>query len=94
MTEISIFFTVLTYKTGSIWDAALVHAFWDMFAARSNVVAVSSEIQSGAFFTYVLEHPEYHPLLSMNGNEYKWVISLVFLVCAGGLLASDIRRKR
>ncbi|MBE5972262.1 MAG: CPBP family intramembrane metalloprotease [Lachnoclostridium sp.] len=94
MTAISIFFTVLTYRTGTVWDAALVHAFWDMFAARSNVVAVSSEMESGAFFTYVLDCPELHPLQNVRGNESLWMVSAVFLVCSGLLAVSNLRKKR
>lgn len=81
MAVFSVFLTVLTYRTGTIWDAVLVHAFWDMFAARNNFVAVSSEMQNDAFFTYVLEYPESHPLMNRNGNEFMWMVSVLFLIC-------------
>ena len=93
MTAFSIFLTALTYRTGTVWDAVFIHAFWDMFAARNCVVAVSSEVEIGAFFTYVLEKPEMHPLLHMKTNEYMWLISAMFLVCTVGVILTNRVKK-
>lgn len=89
MVAFSLFLTALTYRTGTVWDAVVVHAFWDMFAARNHVVAVSSEVESGAFFTYVLEKPELHPLLHVKANEFMWLISVMFIVCTVGLILTN-----
>ncbi len=46
--------TILTLQTGSVWNAVLVHSFWNLFVSGTSIVSVSSAPDSSALFTYVI----------------------------------------
>ena len=77
---ISVLCTVIAYRSNSVWDSVLVHAFWDIFAARGAVVAVSSEVVSNAFITYVLADEANHPLMNVTGNQNLLVIAVMLFM--------------
>lgn len=51
---IGCFLTILTLQTGSVWNAVLVHSFWNLFVSGTSIVSVSSAPDSSALFTYVI----------------------------------------
>lgn len=86
--SISILLTLLTWSRNSIWDGALVHAFWNMFAVGGNAIAVDSEVDSSALITYVLDGGPSHPLQGLTAEQMLllaiaivWIwISITFLI--------------
>ena len=53
--SLSFFLTSLTLKSRSIWDAALFHASWNLFAAGNSIISTEITPNPNAIFTYVLE---------------------------------------
>lgn len=87
--SLSVLLTIVTYQSGQIWDAALIHAFWDIFVARNDVYSVDFAAGSNAFFTYVLDDGLEHPLLKLNeihiillASAILWAVIALLLISA------------
>ena len=50
MISFSILLTIVTYQSGQIWDAALIHAIWDIFAVSNGVYSVDYGMSPNTFF--------------------------------------------
>lgn len=51
---VGILFSLVTYESGSIWSAALMHSVWNMFMA-SGILNIGTEPSENCLFSYVLE---------------------------------------
>ena len=81
--SISILFTVMTYRSGSIWDSVLVHAFWDIFVVRNIVFSIDHQENTESFFSYVLTGNVPNPILELSMTQRYVLYSIAFLVLAG-----------
>lgn len=90
---VGILFSLVTYESGSIWPAALMHSIWNMLMA-SSILNIGTEPMDTCIFNYVLETKS--PLIT--GGEFgaeASVISiaayLIFTVIAVILLRKKSR---
>lgn len=51
---VGILFSLVTYESGSIWSAALMHSVWNMFMS-SGMLNIGTEPSEECLFSYVLE---------------------------------------
>ncbi|MDE5858853.1 MAG: CPBP family intramembrane metalloprotease, partial [Oscillospiraceae bacterium] len=51
---VGILFSLVTYESGSIWSAALMHSIWNMCMA-SGILNIGTEPMNTCIFNYVLE---------------------------------------
>lgn len=81
--SMSVLLTLVTYKSNSIWDAALIHSVWDMLVARNDVVSVDSKMDYTAFVTFILEDETTHPLINLSDAELLIISSFILWVIIG-----------
>lgn len=81
--SISVLLTVITYQSGSVWDSALVHAFWDIFVVRNIVFSIDVRENTEAFFSYILTGNAPHPLLKLSMTQRSIMYAMIFLALAG-----------
>lgn len=91
---VGILFSLVTYESGSIWSAALMHAIWNMCMA-SGILNIYTEPVESCIFNYVLESKS----MLITGGEFgaeSSVISigayLIFTVLAVILLKKKSER--
>ena len=91
---VGILFSLVTYESGSIWSAALMHAVWNMCMAGS-ILNIYTEPVENCIFNYVLESKS----MLITGGEFgaeASVISigayLIFTVIAVILLKKKSER--
>ncbi len=91
---VGILFSLVTYESGSIWPAALMHSVWNIFMA-SGILNISDEAMENCIFNYVLETKS--PLIT--GGEFgaeASVVSigayLIFIALAAVLLKKKSER--
>ena len=90
---VGILFSLVTYESGSIWSAALMHSIWNMFMA-SGILNIGTEPMDTCIFNYVLESKS----TLITGGEFgaeASIISvsayLIFTVIAVILLCNKSR---
>ncbi len=69
---VGVLFSLVTYESGSIWPAALMHSVWNIFMA-SGILNVGEEAMENCIFNYVLETKS--PLIT--GGEFGAEASVV-----------------
>ncbi len=69
---VGVLFSLVTYESGSIWPAALMHSVWNIFMA-SGILNVGDEAMENCIFNYVLETKS--PLIT--GGEFGSEASVV-----------------
>lgn len=91
---VGVLFSLVTYESGSIWPAALMHSVWNIFMA-SGILNVGDEAMENCIFNYVLETKS--PLIT--GGEFgaeASVVSigayLIFIALAAVLLKKKSER--
>lgn len=91
---VGILFSLVTYESGSVWSAALMHAVWNMCMA-SGILNIYTEPVDTCIFNYVLESKS----ALITGGEFgaeASVISigayLIFIVIAAVLLKKKSER--
>lgn len=91
---VGILFSLVTYESGSIWPAALMHSVWNIFMA-SGILSISGEATENCIFNYVLETKSQ----LITGGEFgaeASVISigayLIFIALAAVLLKKKSER--
>ncbi len=91
---VGVLFSLVTYESGSIWPAALMHSVWNIFMA-SGILNVGEEAMENCIFNYVLETKS--PLIT--GGEFgaeASVVSigayLIFIALAAVLLKKKSER--
>lgn len=91
---VGVLFSLVTYESGSIWPAALMHSVWNIFMA-SGILNIGDEAMENCIFNYVLETKS--PLIT--GGEFgaeASVISigayLIFIALAAVLLKKKSER--
>lgn len=91
---VGVLFSLVTYESGSIWPAALMHSVWNIFMA-SGILNIGDEAMENCIFNYVLETKS--PLIT--GGEFgaeASVVSigayLIFIALAVVLLKKKFER--
>lgn len=91
---VGVLFSLVTYESGSIWPAALMHSIWNIFMA-SGILNIGGEAMENCIFNYVLETKS--PLIT--GGEFgaeASVVSigayLIFIALAAVLLKKKSER--
>lgn len=69
---VGVLFSLVTYESGSIWSAALMHSIWNMFMA-SSILNIGTEPMYTCIFNYVLETRS--PLIT--GGEFGAEASVI-----------------
>lgn len=69
---VGILFSLVTYESGSIWSAALMHSVWNM-CMGTGILNIYTEPSEGCIFNYVLESKS--PLIT--GGEFGVEASVV-----------------
>ena len=69
---VGILFSLVTYESGSIWSAALMHSIWNIFMA-SSIFNIGTEPMDTCIFNYVLETKS--PLIT--GGEFGAEASVI-----------------
>lgn len=91
---VGVLFSLVTYESGSIWPAALMHSIWNIFMA-SGILNVGDEAMENCIFNYVLETKS----TLITGGEFgaeASVVSigayLIFIALAAVLLKKKSER--
>lgn len=91
---VGVLFSLVTYESGSIWPAALMHSIWNIFMA-SGILNIGDEAMENCIFNYVLETKS--PLIT--GGEFGAEASivsiwayLIFIALAAVLLKKKSER--
>lgn len=80
---VGILFSVIAYRTHSVWNSAVVHGVWNM-AIIGGILHIGSSADSGAMFNFVLEHKTFLIAGGEFGIEASVISILVYLVFLAG----------
>lgn len=87
---VGIWFSLVTYESGSIWSNAFIHSIWNI-CMGSGILYINMEASENSIFNYVL----YTDSFLISGGDFgveasciSIVVYLIFILLAGALLKS------
>lgn len=92
-TMVGIMFSVIASETKSIWNSAIVHAFWNIIII-GGILCIGTEFDEYSLFSYVLDVKSF----LLTGGEFGIESSIIAvigysLVCLSVILPNKIKRE-